>query len=81
MLGRHQLLIKISKHLFVLLLANTISALQLSYAANCNLRAAVEKHQRLDNFLEQKFDHYWYGTKPTSGFRAQRLEAATVAEC
>jgi len=75
MLGRHQLLIKVSKHLFVLLLANTISALQLSYAANCNLRAAVEKHQRLDNFLEQKFDHYWYGTKPTSGFRAQRLEA------
>jgi len=68
------LLIRLAKYLFVLL-ANTILAIQLSYGANCNLRKAVDTHQRLDNFLEQKFDHYWYGTEPTSGFRAQRLEA------
>jgi formylglycine-generating enzyme required for sulfatase activity/CHAT domain-containing protein len=34
----------------------------------CDLRAAVVDHQRLDNMLSQKFDHYVYGSKPSKNF-------------
>src|SRR5947209_115358 len=58
----------------VIFLVLTISAIQPSYGTHCDLREAVERHQRLDNFLEQKFDRYWYGTAPTAHYRARRLE-------
>lgn len=57
----------------------TLFTIRPSYGANCDLKQAVETHQRLDNFLEQKFDHVWYGTKPTTNYRAQTLEDITHA--
>jgi len=40
-----------------------------SARADCQLERAAERHQRFDNFLEQKFDHVWYGTEPSSDYR------------
>ena len=45
-----------------------------TYGADCNLKSAVQMHQQFDNFLDQKFDHYWYGTKPTPDYRALHLD-------
>lgn len=46
-------------------------------AAACDVEDAVESHQRLDNMLSQKFDHYVYGTEPAPGFRAVPLATLT----
>jgi hypothetical protein len=48
-------------------------SIEKTYALNCDLRKEVERHQRLDNFIDQKFDHYWYGTRPTPNYRARNL--------
>jgi hypothetical protein len=53
--------------LFLWLIA--LSAAQPSYASNCDLAQAVERHQRLDDFLNEKFGHYWWITD----YRAGRL--------
>jgi hypothetical protein len=48
-------------------------SIEKTYALNCDLRKEVERHQRLDNFIDQKFDHYWYYTRPTPNYRARNL--------
>src|SRR2546423_9029037 len=50
-----------------------LSGIEKTYALNCDLRKEIERHQRLDNFIDQKFDHYWYGTQPTANYRARNL--------
>src|ERR1700687_2360658 len=54
--------------------AIAIAATSPTFGAECNLKSAVQMHQRFDNFLDQKFDHYWYGTKPTLDYRALHLD-------
>jgi hypothetical protein len=55
----------------------SLLATESTRGANCNLAVASEKHQRLDNFLQQKFDHYWYGTQPTADYRSVPLREIT----
>jgi hypothetical protein len=49
-------------------------AMQPARAADCNLKKAVEQHQRFDNLLEAKFEHYWYGTETSPSLRTIPLD-------